>query len=56
MFLTIRNLSFECCTSSCSLPAKRFNPTGRSRFRAATTREEDASLPFSRLRSFFTFF
>ncbi len=39
-FLTMRNLSLQCCTSSCSLPAKRLSPTGSSRFRAATTSDD----------------
>ena len=56
MARTSKNLSLQCCTISCSLPANKFNPTGKSRFRAATIKLEEASLPFSRFFSFFTFF
>ncbi len=56
--ITCRNLSLQCWTSSCSLPANRFRPTGSNLFKAATMRLEDASLPFflSLSLSFLTFF
>ncbi len=52
----MRNLSLECCTNSCSLPANKFKPTGRSLLRAATMRVDDASFPFCFPFSFFSFF
>jgi hypothetical protein len=56
--LTFKKRSLQCCTSSCSLPGKRFNPTGKRRFKQATIKEAAISLSLSRLRSrdFFFFY
>lgn len=55
--VTLRNRSLQCCTSSCSLPANRFRPTGSRRFRQATISEAWTSLSLSRFlsRCFFFF-
>ena len=58
LFVTCKNLSLQCWTNSCSLPAKRLRPTGSSLLRAATIRLEVASLPLAAPLSFsfLTFF
>ena len=56
MKLTLRYLSLQCWTNSCSLPANKLRPTGNSLFRHATIKLAAISLSLSLFLSRFFFF